>query len=465
MSLQSIYSPLQLKVNNLNSHHNRPAFTTFSAMKKRHIHGSSVRPFFDRLLSSDHPCDRLLSFLSTDDLLSLRLTSQAAARFVDRVLPNLFETLYAKPLLEVGHDIAYELGGLQHYCKELVIRYPHPTNPINAGGELSLSYAPDSDEKCAQPKRTRVSPHHGAQIENLAPRSGSSTSTTLTGDSITYWRGLFGQLPNLAVLTISCPGQPPWPGYQAVEKSLVAIRQALESTPLPSMSSLRLDPIHAIGILHLRWAGATAFEGADWMAGTFWSRIRTLDIGLMNPAGLLAKDHQRMFIKVLHDYLGSFSGSIEELRFRWLGASLGPNPLFLEQVMSTKRRSGNGVSSFSAPLLRWGSALKTITLQGCDCDVVQVRTLFDERAPGLKECRVQGNMLGPFEGLTSMGIRWREEIDPNVMGSFIFWRVHGAYNVREDFDISQDCPDGDQDEDSLSDSEEGEGDSPIIFIG
>ncbi|KAI9777658.1 MAG: hypothetical protein M1816_004615 [Peltula sp. TS41687] len=448
-----------------------------SNMKKPPLHASRPRSFFDRLLIHDRPADMILSCLWTTDLLSLRLTSRAAARLVDRVLPRLFETLYAKPLLGVGPDVFHGLGSLQHYCKELLIQYPRPTDPILAAGESSSVYTPESNEECTQPNAARARRHHGVQAEIAASSSAQPVSIILIQDPTSYWRSIFAQLPNLTMLTISCPGQPPWPGYQAVERSLVGIRQALESTTLPSVTSLRLDPIHAIGILHLRWAGLAAFESAEWMAGPFWSRIRTLDISLLNPAGLLAKGHQRMFVKILHDYLGSFSGFLEDLRFRWVGASLGPNPLFLEQAMAkARRRSSNGVSDFSAPALRWGSALKMITLQRCDCDVMHVKALFEERAPGLQEFKVRGDIQGPLESLASVGYRWRKEVDFNDTLTWIFGRVPGTYQVLEDYDINQDWPardeegeDDDEDDDDeegwSSDGEEDDGEIPIFFAG
>lgn len=206
-------------------------------------------------------------------------------------------------------------------------------------------------------------------------------------------------------LTISCTGVPAWPGWSAVEQSLVSIRQALESGSNPALTTVRLCPIHAIGVLHLRWAGGAAYGNASWSAGLLWRRLTRLEICLANPAGLLAKDQQKMFVKALHDYLASFSHSLEELHFQWTGHT-GPNPLLLEEVAWRGRRSGS--TSFSAPPLTW-RRLRSIGLQNCGCQATHLKLLFWERSSTLAECTIRGAIQGTaqaFAELRASGIEW-----------------------------------------------------------
>ncbi|TKA70450.1 hypothetical protein B0A49_06382 [Cryomyces minteri] len=175
--------------------------------------------------------------------------------------------------------------------------------------------------------------------ENFTPDSGSSPDGT-------QWPTLFTQTHNLQTLTISSPGDPTWPGLDPLSRTLVSIRTALESSLLLSLHTLRLRPIHASGLLHLRWAGLTAYAHAPSTASAVWQRLDTLEIQLLNPFvnARLSKPQRLAFRKVLHDYLGSFRRRLRVLRFHWVGGR-GPNPLLLE---AEGRRS-----AFSAPPVEW----------------------------------------------------------------------------------------------------------------
>src|SRR6201999_2041463 len=111
---------------------------------------------------------------------------------------------------------------------------------------------------------------------------------------------------------------------------------------LPNVHTLRLHPIHPLGLLHLRWT--IAFLDAGWIAGKLWSQITTLVLHVLNPgrSGLSA-DQQLMFAKILHSYLASFEERLVRLVFVWVG-EMGICPLMLE----TRGRKGR----FSAPGLR-----------------------------------------------------------------------------------------------------------------
>ena len=346
------------------------------------------------------PGDLILSFLSGSDVLSLRLASRAVCHVVDRVLPRLFGTLTLECRLPDAAIPPVPPGGIGIHCRNLKVRILSATAPASTD--------------CSSRSCDLYEYAH-------APDVGSFE-----------WLEVFKHFPHVTCLTVGCIGVPAWPGYSPVERCLVDIRQALESSTFLHLKKFSVDPIHAIGVLHLRWAGGGAYGSANETAGTVWGTLRHLDIGLVNPAGELAKDHQNMFVKVLHDYLGSFCDSLEQLGFRWIG-STGPNPLFLEEASRGRK---TGLTAFSAPPLTWRT-LKAVDLQNTDLQVGQVKALFGERAASLDTFTFRGRLRGQADHPSAelpIGIRWNSAHSPDISGatvnSWIFrasvsWRKEG----------------------------------------
>lgn len=146
------------------------------------------------------------------------------------------------------------------------------------------------------------------------------------------WMSILARCKELQNVIIDAHGDPGWPGRAEVEVSLVAVRVALESIQLPRIHILRLAPIHAMGIVHLRWSGLGAFGTAPAHAYSSWQNLHTLDVQLYNP--FIAKHHlsesqQVTFKKILHDYLRSFSQTLKTLHFVWIDHD-GPSPITLD---------------------------------------------------------------------------------------------------------------------------------------
>lgn len=351
------------------------------------------------------PGDLILSLLTIDDLLALRQTCHAAARWVDRVLPRLFSTLRWNATFSIERPelSICVLKTIGIHSQNLVIRVKSvaDTAPQREGSSSSSLLSRENSGLQRSSSSIRI---WKSQARGLPASDGPQVSSCSRPE---YWLQVFQHLPYLTSLSIVCVGASTWGGFLAVERSLVAIRQALESSCLPQLVALRLVPIHAIGILHFRWAGGSAYGNADWFAGTIWRRIKILEMGVLNPAGQLARDQQKVFVKVLHDYLASFSDSVEELSFEWIGAT-GPNPLFLEETVWRGRRSGR--TAFSAPTIKWRT-LRIIYLRACSCEVRQVVMLFEEKGLHLTECTILGDVQGPmqaFAGLKKSGIEWSQ---------------------------------------------------------
>ena len=146
------------------------------------------------------------------------------------------------------------------------------------------------------------------------------------------WVDILGLCQQLRGLTLRTHGDPAWPGRTEIEETLVNLRVALEVTAPPHLNSVRLLPIHVMGIIHLCWSTFGAFGSIPTNPNIIWQNIRTLDIQVRNPftaSRKLSEPQQVMFMKILHDYLRSFATTLKCLRFVWLEDE-GPSPVTLD---------------------------------------------------------------------------------------------------------------------------------------
>ncbi|KAF2147383.1 uncharacterized protein K452DRAFT_314555 [Aplosporella prunicola CBS 121167] len=277
---------------------------------------------YNRAFDLSFPAKLVRSFLSSSDLLALRVTSKALKAWVEGSI-NVFYSKAFRTLYIDGH---YGMSGQQYrplspltniatYCRHLVIRL-------------------------ADALPTLHSPHQ---------ESTATPPVTILQDR---WTRLFKQLPHLTHLTISSPGSATWPVLSLLEAQLLALRLALESSTLTHLRSLRLHPIHPIGLTLLRWQNGAAYISAPWTAVPFWRSLQTLDIRLLNPLpGGVNAMTKRDFLKSLQGYLAAFRHTLRVLRFAWVGAP-GPNPLLLDALY--------GGRNFSAPAIVWESLLELV---------------------------------------------------------------------------------------------------------
>ena len=144
------------------------------------------------------------------------------------------------------------------------------------------------------------------------------------------WIKLLSRFERLETLTLRVNGDPGWPGYTYVEDMLVTLRVAIERTNLKHLRTLCLGPIHAMGIIHLRWLSIDAFGGAAASEDCIWQHLEVLDICIQNSftTKRLSEAQATMFKKVLYEYLRSFAPMLRCLRFIWLDGD-GPSPLTL----------------------------------------------------------------------------------------------------------------------------------------
>ncbi|KAI5364073.1 hypothetical protein Slin14017_G060370 [Septoria linicola] len=158
-------------------------------------------------------------------------------------------------------------------------------------------------------------------------------------------------LVRLAVLEIQVNGDPGWPGVTRVEDAIICLRQALEASKLPALSTISFRPVHAAGIVHLRWAAFGAFRDRPFVSrpqslipsvprsdGQLWTKLAILDLQIRNPSATsrIGEKQMMMFIQVLEDYLRSFCRTLRGLHFVWLDAP-GPSPLVLCDLLERER--------------------------------------------------------------------------------------------------------------------------------
>jgi hypothetical protein len=166
-------------------------------------------------------------------------------------------------------------------------------------------------------------------ISSNQPPSSSKISATSAKH---VWIAFLSKCEKLQSITISANGEPGWPGKTQVEDDLVDLRVALEGVQLPHVRCVRLTPIHAMGIVHMRWSGFGAFDAVSANSCHIWSNLHTLDLQLENPflpKHKLSEWQQVMFKKILYDYLLSFAATLKCLRFIWRGED-GPSPMTLD---------------------------------------------------------------------------------------------------------------------------------------
>ena len=271
-------------------------------------------------------------------------------RGVSRVFHNILNThqterMFHKLYLGAPLPSSFDTMSLAHvspFCQHLTIKvgYIHTSSSSDDYHLLARQL-----QNIASPFRTKSkripTPPSRASSETIRARAARSETTASPGELFSLhehrrnwirqqWIELLSRFQRLETLNLRINGDPMWPGYTDVEDMLVTLRVAIESADLKRLRTLRLAPIHAIGIIHLRWLSMGAFGGASPLGASVWRHLDTLDVRIQSPftAKRLSEAQGIMFKKVLYEYLRSFAPTLRCLRFVWLGGD-GPSPLTL----------------------------------------------------------------------------------------------------------------------------------------
>jgi hypothetical protein len=307
--------------------------------------GVSVKPDQHlRILTMSSPLERALLhlqtslgyflrlYLATQDLLNLRATSRSLHGLAEL---NEIETIYIHtPVPPRRNQCTAALKRIGPLCRHIIVkiayppksRYPPRTSSLNTNisaprsvsGRDTISDILDSYCPYAEPPvawKFVVQKKPGDIDQNL----------------LQQWCEIFKLLLQLETVHIACNGDPAWPGCTDIESALIILRITLERVNPEHLHTACLSPIHAMGIMHLRWAGAGAYGEACASRNPVWSRLKVLKLEILSPytEGRLSTCQKRLFEKIFVDYLQSFSRTLIQLDLSWLGDA-GPNPFIVE---------------------------------------------------------------------------------------------------------------------------------------
>ncbi len=345
---------------------------------------------FLRFWWTDATRETFLSHLETDDLSSFR---RACHDFSVRAAPALFDhltiTFRASTFTRPARMAALERIG--HHVRTLSFRMPHtaetflpPLLDPGTGAERQFVYQPQTG--CSGGRGT--SPTSTARPALPGPKYGSWEMTDLltkqygplfhAATNVPAFIRAFTAMPEIRHLEISCPDQEPSQRYRrsVVDYALISLRMAVERAPLTELSELSLRPMHAGGLLYLR---SHMGFGASPKGKRRWAQIRRLAIQLDSWAfdgPGVATDH----LKLLHQYLLSFSAGLQHLSFRWRGKK-GPCPYTLDTEPGLPPRSSKArLRRMRCPRLRHAD------LANAYPDASQLSRFINRHRHSLLEC-------------------------------------------------------------------------------
>ncbi|KAF2724337.1 hypothetical protein K431DRAFT_200047, partial [Polychaeton citri CBS 116435] len=194
---------------------------------------------------------------------------------------------------------------------------------------LTIKVGYDKQKKGTRVSFSRNGLEHRSSVER---RREDRPRCPIQATARREWAAIFSSFQQLTELTLVVGGDPGWLGRTDIEETLISLRIALENAQPYNLLTVRLTPIHGMGMIHMRWSSFGAFGSSPATSYQLWHKLSMLDLQLRNP--LLPKfqlslSQQVMFKKLLYSYLRSFSTTLTSLRFVWLDG-LGPNPLTLE---------------------------------------------------------------------------------------------------------------------------------------
>ena len=267
----------------------------------------------------------------------------------------MFRELYIDAPLPLSVDTQRSLARVAPNCRHLTIKVGYPRSPSSSSGTTLV----DSPTSYDDPSRHRDEPYFTAGFPSIAGSSpGSTTSSITSTDTIQLrgtsprtavsleqlsptawqqyahtkqqWIDILSRFTHLKTLTLRINGDPAWPGFTNAEEMLVTLRIAIESANIKKLKTLCLAPVHAMGIIHLRWLDMGTFGETSPSASSVWQGIDALNMWIQNPftTEKLSEAQSVMFKKILYECLRSFAPTLRCLRFVWLGGD-GPSPLTL----------------------------------------------------------------------------------------------------------------------------------------
>ena len=302
-----------------------------------------------RLWRNDAVLSTVLSHLDTASIRSLRLT---AFECCELTTPILFArtrlTLTPSSLTRPSRLEA--LSRIGHHIRHLTFHMPHtpstflpPLLDPLTGREVNFLYTPFTSTASVTQRPKYGSPELGDVLtQQYPPIFHAANNVPAFINAMSY-------LPNLRHLTISCPGQDPAQRYRrdAVDYALISLRIAIERAPLLRLEKLTLSHIHPAGLLYLRHMPGF---GCTPSAGRRWKQIKKLYI-TMDSWDFLGLQPGLDHLKVLDDYVRSFSSNLEKVSFGWNGRK-GPCPftLFTDPLFAPPKTTTKLFAEVTSPM-------------------------------------------------------------------------------------------------------------------
>lgn len=323
-------------------------------------------------------------YLATQDVLSLRLTSRPLHDLAE-LNEMAFETIYIHTPVPSGRsqhtDTLKRVGSL---CRYVVVKIAYP--PRSCYPPRTSSLSTNGSALCSESESDTISDILDSYCPYAEPPVAwkfvvQRKPSDIDQNLLRQWCRIFKLLPNVDTVHIACNGDPAWPGCTDIESALIILRITLERVNPEYLHTVCLSPIHAMGIMHLRWSGAGAYGEACALMKPVWSRIKVLKLAILSPYAedRLSTSQRRLFEKIFADYLQSFCRTLVRLELSWLGVA-GPNPFV----------AGGGHHAMKLAK-RW-SSLTELRLNNVttECSVLTV----EELAPNLRSLIVAADALG-----------------------------------------------------------------------
>jgi hypothetical protein len=266
----------------------------------------------------------IFHLLSKEDIFNVRLACSLYCKVVTQRLFLRTNVTFTSSTFTKQYRID-ALSRIGHYIEHLTFLFPHsgatflPPLIDETGREISFLYTPNTST-------TAISAFKESDLrETLTNQYPPLYHAACNVPSFII---AMKNMPNIRHVTIKTPGQCPEERYRRgiVDYALISLRISMETAPLPKLMKLSLSSVHPSAFIYLRYIPGF---GCTLSAGKRWKQIRKLHISVGawdfdGPSPGL--DH----LKVIEDYICSFSGCLEKLTFTWLGRK-GPCPIALAQ--------------------------------------------------------------------------------------------------------------------------------------
>lgn len=355
----------------------------------------SKDPRFSRIWTDERLRDRVLSHCDRKTLAHLRLTCLDAS---GKVEPLLFKHISVTFKSRTFSNLARmaHLERIGRHVDTFTFRMPHtaltmlpPLIDYATGEEKVFTYMPqarlqDRPSSSRQAKDEQFGCRETADmlIAQYPPLFHAATN-------VPAFYKAFSSIPNLKHLRIDCPSDKRFvhTGRSVVDYALISLRIAVEQASLARLNSFSIMSLHEEGLLYLQ--PLVAF-GSSPVSSKRWSSIRHLNMRLQCREA--CDEKKTSTLKILHAYLGNFSG-VESFKFQWQG-NKGPFPLSLHNEPRLIPIASREEGSRTPPMRRLKLVnLKCFVIQNATTDAWQISNFLYRVRRQVMECDFQGMEL------------------------------------------------------------------------